>query len=74
MRSLNMMKGKACRDTKLVGRAHFPKVFDGTFNAPVDVTPLYIGARLQVFTFLLFLKTPCLLQSCFYCASANLAL
>ena len=28
-------------------------MFDDTFNASVDVTPLYTGVRLQVFPFLL---------------------
>ena len=69
-----MSEGAACEDTKRVGSTLFPKVSDCTFNAHVDVTPLYIGARLQVFPFLLFLKTLCLLQSRFGCAFVNLAL
>ena len=69
-----MSEGAACRDTKRVGSTHFPKVSDCTFNASVDVTPLYIGARLQVFPFLLFLKTLFLLLSPFGCAFVNLAL
>ena len=51
MCSLNV-EGKACGGHEVhVGSAHFPKVFDGTFNAPVDVTPIYIGVGLQVFPF-----------------------
>ena len=41
-----MLEGEACGDKKLMGKARFPKVSDGTFNAPVDVTPLYIGVGL----------------------------
>ena len=47
MCSLNASEGEACGGHEVhVASAHFPKVFDGTFNAPVDVTPLYIGVRL----------------------------
>ena len=74
MCSLKAPEGEACRDMKRVGSACFLNVSDGTFNAYVDVTPLYIGVGLQVFPFLLLLKTLCLLQSRFRCASANLAL
>ena len=73
MCSLNAPEGEACGDKKRVGSVCFPKVFDGTLNAHVDVTPLYIGAGLEVFPFLPLLKTLCL-QSRFRCASANLSL
>ena len=69
-----MPEGEACGDTKRMGSVRFPKVFDDTFNASVDVTLLCIGARLQVFHFLLLLKVLCLLQSRFRYASVNLAL
>ena len=44
---------------------------DGTFNVPVDVSPLYIGVGLVVLFPLLLHRDFCLLQFYFSYASAN---
>ena len=71
MCSLNASEGEACGGHEAhLGSAHFPKVFDGTFNAPVDVTPL-LGSKCSLF--LLLFKTLSLLRARFRLASTNLA-
>ena len=45
---------------------------DSTFNAPIEVLPLYIGIGIQVLPLLLFHKTLCLLQFPFPYALTNL--
>ena len=76
MRTSNALEGEVRLVTKRVGSAHFPiclgsMMSNGTFNAPVDVSPLYIGIRLQMLPLLLFHKAFHLLQFLFSCVFAN---
>ena len=53
MRTSNASEGEACLVTKRVGSARFPiclgaRCSDGIFNAPIDVSPLYIGVGLRM--------------------------
>ena len=76
MRTSNALEGEACLNTKCVESARSQYVcgvlcYNGTFNATVDISPLYIGVGLQVLPFLLFHKTFFLLQFHFSYAFAN---
>ena len=74
MCSSNAPKGETCLVTMRVGSAHLPiclRCMMITFNASVDILPLYIGVRLRMLLLLPFHKVFHPLQFLFSCASTN---